>query len=69
MTLCTRHRLHYKHARRAICLDLVPNMNSASFIRSCKRFILRYGCPVTLYQITDQILFLTKVEILLLRYL
>ena len=32
-------------ASRAICLDLVPNMNSASFIRSFKRFILRYGCP------------------------
>ena len=32
-------------ASRAICLDLVPNMNSASFIRSFKRFISRYGCP------------------------
>ena len=31
-------------ARRAICLDLVPNMNSASFIRSFKRFISHYGC-------------------------
>ena len=29
-------------ASRAICLDLVPNMNSLSFIRS---FISRYGCP------------------------
>ena len=32
-------------ASRTICLDLVPNMNSASFIRSFKWFILRYGCP------------------------
>ena len=32
-------------ASRGICLDLVPNMNSASFIRSFKRFISRYGCP------------------------
>ena len=32
-------------ASRAICLDLVPNMYSASFIRNFKRFILRYGCP------------------------
>ena len=30
---------------RAICLDLVPKTNSASFIRSFKRFILHYGCP------------------------
>ena len=32
-------------ASRAICLDFVPNMNSAYFIRSFKRFISRYGCP------------------------
>ena len=32
-------------ASRAICLDLVPNMNSASFIQSFKRFYSRYGCP------------------------
>ena len=32
-------------ASRAICLDLVPNMNSDSFIRSFKRFISCYGCP------------------------
>ena len=31
-------------ASRAICLDLVPNMNSASFIRSFKGFNSRYGC-------------------------
>ena len=30
-------------ASRAICLDLVPNMNSASFIWSFKWFISRYG--------------------------
>ena len=32
-------------ASRAICLDLVPNMNSAFFIRWFKQFILRYSCP------------------------
>ena len=32
-------------ASRAICLDLVPKMNSASFIRSFKRFISCFGCP------------------------
>ena len=37
--------LYTSAASRAICLDLVPNMNSASFIRSFKRFISRYGCP------------------------
>ena len=31
-------------ASRAICLDFVPNMNSASFIRSFKVFNSRYGC-------------------------
>ena len=32
-------------ASRAICLDLVPNMNSAFFIRWFKQFILRYSYP------------------------
>ena len=47
LLLCTRHGLHYIHALPAepFCLDLVPNMNSASFIRSFKRFSSRYGCP------------------------
>ena len=38
VTLCTCA------SSRAICLDLLPNMNSESFIRSFKRFISRYGC-------------------------
>ena len=38
VTLCTCT------SSRAICLDLEPNMNSTSFIRSFKRFISRYGC-------------------------
>ena len=37
--------LYTSAASRAICLDLVPNMNSASFIRSFKQFISPYGCP------------------------
>ena len=32
-------------ASRAICIDLVPNMNSGSFIRSFRRFVSGYGCP------------------------
>ena len=38
VTLCTCT------SSRAICLDLEPNMNSTSYIRSFKRFISRYGC-------------------------
>ena len=30
---------------KAICLDLVPIINYASFIRRFKRFVSRYGCP------------------------
>ena len=30
---------------KAICLDLVPKTNSASFIQRFKQLILRYGCP------------------------
>ena len=37
--------LYTSAASRAICLGLVPNMNSASFIQSFKRFVSRYGCP------------------------
>ena len=46
MTRCTRHvTLYTRAASRAICIDLIPNMNSASFIRSFRRFVLGYGCP------------------------
>ena len=38
-------------ASRAIVLDLVPNLDSQSFIRSFRRFISRRGCPCNV--ITD----------------
>ena len=46
MTRCTRHvTLYTRAASGAICIDLIPNMNSASFIRIFRRFVLGYGCP------------------------
>ena len=53
-------------ASRAICLDLTPNMNSVSFIQSFKYLFRAMVAQIMLYQITDQILFLTIAEVLLL---
>ena len=57
LALCLRHNvendlvhkawvaLYTCAVSRAICVDVVHNMNSTSFIRSFKRFISHYGYP------------------------
>ena len=53
-------------ANRVICLNLMPNMDSASFIRRLNDLFRAMVVQIMLDEITDQILFLTIVEILLL---